>query len=406
MMTYRPRAAMMPPISALPYPFSPTGTTRAPASAASRWLPSVLPLSATTTSPLIPLSARNRLALRTEVATVSASSMQGMTTVSSTVARLLHRRRPAVAASPGRASYYRRRGTDAPSRPPARCQRLSAQHGRVRLEGSAWRCLARAFAAARGHRRARTGKAARAGGAHLAGSPDLRHRAHPRRAAARRRRARLPVAGLVQRLVRVPLQHRPLLARPDPGVRVLHLAQDPGAVPQLRPYNNPATSDGPGRRRHGIRAGQAALRRPRLAGHAGGRPGALRRIPDRARAPGHAGRAVPLPAHAGRDAAAVGPPRPVAAPLRAGGAAARRRRHGARGRAAAAGHLRRVPDHQGVRLAEGRGHDRDVPDPGARLRGPVRRRARAVRDERRHRGVPVLAGDDVRRVRQDAGAGG
>src|SRR5215469_2529004 len=59
-------------------------TTRAPASSASRWLPSVLPLSATTTSPLMPLSAMNFTALRTQVATVSASLRHGITTVSST----------------------------------------------------------------------------------------------------------------------------------------------------------------------------------------------------------------------------------------------------------------------------------------------------------------------------------
>src|ERR1700752_2854669 len=82
----------MPPISALPYPLSGIGTPRAPASVASRWLPSVLPLSATSTSPLIPLSSRNPIALRTHVATVSASLRQGRITVSSTF-RLLHRQR-------------------------------------------------------------------------------------------------------------------------------------------------------------------------------------------------------------------------------------------------------------------------------------------------------------------------
>ena len=84
MITYSPRAAMIPPIRALPYPRSGIGTTRAPASAASCLLPSVEPLSATTTSPSILLSARNATALRTQVATVSASLRQGMTTVNST----------------------------------------------------------------------------------------------------------------------------------------------------------------------------------------------------------------------------------------------------------------------------------------------------------------------------------
>src|ERR1700759_2823937 len=84
MITYSPRAAMMPAISALPYPFSGIGTTRAPASSASWRLPSVEPLSDNTTSPSTTLSAMNRTALCTQVATVSASLRQGMTIVNST----------------------------------------------------------------------------------------------------------------------------------------------------------------------------------------------------------------------------------------------------------------------------------------------------------------------------------
>src|ERR1700734_2579224 len=111
MMMYVPRAASMPPIRALPYPFSLIGTTRAPAASASCWLPSVLPLSAIRTSPSIPLSARNPIALRTHVATVSASLRQGMTTVSSTSspsARIRGLRYPAGwSQSPGRVRLLR-----------------------------------------------------------------------------------------------------------------------------------------------------------------------------------------------------------------------------------------------------------------------------------------------------------
>ena len=42
---------------------------------------------------------------------------------------------------------------------------------------------------------------------------------------------------------------------------------------------------------------------------------------------------------------------------------------------------------------------------GARLRGLVQVRARRVRDDRLHRGLPVLAGDDVRRLLPDVAAG-
>ena len=58
-------------------------TTRAPACVASCCEPSVLPLSATTTSPLTPSRSMLPSALRTQVATVSASSRHGRTTESS-----------------------------------------------------------------------------------------------------------------------------------------------------------------------------------------------------------------------------------------------------------------------------------------------------------------------------------
>ena len=64
-------------------------------------------------------------------------------------------------------------------------------------------------------------------------------------------------------------------------------------------------------------------------------------------------------------------------------------------RPAAARGLRRVHDHPADQLAEGRGHHRGVPHPGGRLRGGVRPGARPVRDERQHRRVPLLPGDDA-----------
>src|SRR5262249_53237069 len=59
----------------------------------------------------------NPIALRTHVATVSASLRQGMTTVSSTFSSPSRSADPHRWLSPGRASYYRRRGTNAPNRP-------------------------------------------------------------------------------------------------------------------------------------------------------------------------------------------------------------------------------------------------------------------------------------------------
>ena len=186
---------------------------------------------------------------------------------------------------------------------------MSAQHRRVRVEGNAWGHVACAIGVGSPVRPVGcTGSGWRqiAARAHLVRAPAVRHRAHPGRAAARGRRARVPVAGLVQRLVRVPGEHGPLQPGPDPRVRVLGLPQDPGALSQLRPHNDSATSYGPRGRRDGLRAGQAPFRRPGLAGHAGRRAGALRRVRDPARAPDPVRRAVPVRAHAGHHAAAVG----------------------------------------------------------------------------------------------------
>ena len=216
------------------------------------------------------------------------------------------------------------------------------------------------------------GGRSQAGRPRLVRAPPVHHRAHSRRAAPGRRRARLPVARLVQRLVPVRAEHGALQPRPDPGVRVLDLAEDPAAAAHLCRCNNIATPDGAGRRGDDLRAGQAPLRRAGLAGHAGHRAGALRRVRDPARAPDHGRRAVPVPADAGRHRAAVGP-RAVAAPVRARRRPARPGRDHALGRAAAARGVRRVHDHQAGQLAEGRGHHRGLPGPGVRLRGTVLR---------------------------------
>src|SRR6185369_4182300 len=86
MSTYPPRDARIPAISAAPYPRRGTSTTTAPSSRAMSWDPSVDPLSATTTSPTTPSVAKERVALRMQVARVSASLRQGRTTDSSTTA--------------------------------------------------------------------------------------------------------------------------------------------------------------------------------------------------------------------------------------------------------------------------------------------------------------------------------
>src|SRR6266851_4290048 len=83
MMTNRPCAASIPPIKAAPYPRPATCTSRAPSALAIAGEPSVLPLSATTTSPAIPACLIAARAFRMHVASVSASLRQGITTVTS-----------------------------------------------------------------------------------------------------------------------------------------------------------------------------------------------------------------------------------------------------------------------------------------------------------------------------------
>src|ERR1700761_4731302 len=68
----------MPPIRALPYPRSFMSTTLAPCEAAIVWDPSVLPLSATMTSPRMPVRRRKPCALVRHCPSVSASLRHGI----------------------------------------------------------------------------------------------------------------------------------------------------------------------------------------------------------------------------------------------------------------------------------------------------------------------------------------
>src|ERR1043166_8898860 len=83
MITYFPRAALIPPINALPQPLPSTSIPRAPIDSAIVCEPSKLPLSATITSPRRLCSRNARCAFSMHTANVSASFKQGMTTVTS-----------------------------------------------------------------------------------------------------------------------------------------------------------------------------------------------------------------------------------------------------------------------------------------------------------------------------------
>src|SRR5215470_11261878 len=80
MMIKRPRAASMPPINAAPYPLCATSIRRAPIRVATLREPSTLPLSATMISPSMLCSCRHCCAFSMQLAKVSTSSKQGMTT--------------------------------------------------------------------------------------------------------------------------------------------------------------------------------------------------------------------------------------------------------------------------------------------------------------------------------------
>src|SRR5713101_9211005 len=75
-----PRAAAIPARNAEPYPRASTRTTRAPRFSAISIEPSVEPLSATTTSPRIPISRNAANALSTQIPIERASLRQGITT--------------------------------------------------------------------------------------------------------------------------------------------------------------------------------------------------------------------------------------------------------------------------------------------------------------------------------------
>ena len=188
-----------------------------------------------------------------------------MTTVSSTSSSPSSSRGSApFGPVPARASYYRRRGTNAPNWPLVHCQGHQPSTG-----GYGLRVMPAAPSREPSARRAwsirpdaepgQLGRCPLAGRPHVVGASPVHHRAHPRRPAPRRRRARLPVAGLVQRLVRVRAEHGSLRPGPDPRVRVLDLAEDPAAAAQLRCCNDSATPDGAGGRGHDLRAGPAPL---------------------------------------------------------------------------------------------------------------------------------------------------
>ena len=232
-----------------------------------------------------------------------------MTTVSSTFSSPSPSADPAAGRRPGRASYYRRRGTNAPNRPLVHCQGHQPSTG-----GYGLRVMPAAPSREPSARRAwsiRSAKPSWAGARSLAARTWSGHRLFiivltPGRSAPRRRRARLPVAGLVQRLVRVCGEHGPLPLDPTRmsgysiWLKFLQPFHSYALVTILQHLMGLAVA------RNDLRAGQAPLRSAALASHAGGRARALRRVRDRARAPDHGRRAVPVPAYPGGHAAAVG----------------------------------------------------------------------------------------------------
>src|SRR6516162_8801194 len=209
-------------------------TTRAPASSASRWLPSVLPLSATTTSPFIPLSAMNFTALWTQTATVSASLRHGMTTVSSTWTPCCLRdfltKLPASIA-------VRRTGLP-----------ITLYNGR--LADSA--CLAQGGYGLEG---STCGHSARGGQ-----QQTVRHRARAGRPAPDRRRARVSLAVLVQRLVEIRRHRNHPEPGPDQALWLLAVPVAAQALPQLRAGHGLTAPDGPACGGDDLRPGEAPVR--------------------------------------------------------------------------------------------------------------------------------------------------
>src|SRR6202012_2722058 len=134
------------------------------------------------------------------------------------------------------------------------------QHRRVRLEGNAcgpvaWAIGTASLADPAGQ--AQLDQVAGTGRPDLAAEPPVHHRAGAGLPAPTGRRARLPLAVLVQRLVPVHPAHGGADAGSDPGVRLLDLPQAARATAQLRCCNDSATSDGPGRGGDDLCAGPA-----------------------------------------------------------------------------------------------------------------------------------------------------
>ena len=147
-----------------------------------------------------------------------------------------------------------------------------------------------------------TRRPARIGGKQAIRRPSL----IPAVAAPCRRRAWLPLAVLVQRLVQLHVDTAVTLnldpTRPS-GYSIYLRA--------LQPFHSfalvtvVAARDGPAGRRDDLRAGQAPVRRARVARGGHDAAGALRRVRDPARAPDLVRHAVPVPGDAGGHGAAV-----------------------------------------------------------------------------------------------------
>ena len=132
---------------------------------------------------------------------------------------LAWRRESPCAFGAGR-GYYRRRGRAHRDRPLVHCRGHRPGTG-----GYGLRVMPAAPSRGPSARRAwpqqaRLGRRRRlplAGRPNLVRAPHVRHRAHPGRPAPRRRRTRLPMASLVQRLVRVPRRTRSTSSSIPPG---------------------------------------------------------------------------------------------------------------------------------------------------------------------------------------------
>ncbi len=135
----------------------------------------------------------------------------------------------------------------------------------------------------------------------------------PALVAAGGRRARLPLAVLVQRLVQLCARRGDADAGYDPALWLPPLPVAAVPRPQLFSRNGVAAPDGAARRRDDLRAGPAPVRHSRLGRRPGHAAGALRRVRDPARAPDHGGHALPVPDDGRGHRRAV-----VAAPVLAG----------------------------------------------------------------------------------------